>query len=163
MANVKCPSCAREFVRRVSRVGLAEKFLSLFYIYPFKCQLCSFRFRCLERGVRYTRVEEDRRAYDRLAVNCPASFSTDNFSGEGALIDLSMGGCSFSTTANVVNGMILKMSLKVSGDVAPILVDAAVVRHARRESVGVDFLQWRPGERERLQHFVRGLLIGQPA
>lgn len=66
MASLKCPKCSRDFVRRSSRVGWIEKFLSLFYVYPFKCQLCGLRFRFLQRGVRYTRVVEDRRLYDRL-------------------------------------------------------------------------------------------------
>lgn len=159
MASVKCPNCAREFVRRVSRVGIVEKILSLFYVYPFKCQLCGFRFRFLQRGVHYIRVEEDRRVYDRLEINCPLTFSGDDGSGEGTLIEVSIGGCSFSTDAHITGGTIFKMSLKVSSDAAPILVDAAVVRHARPQAIGMEFLQWPPGERERLQQFIRGLLI----
>jgi hypothetical protein len=50
------------------------------------------------------------------------------------------------------------MGLQVSTDVPPVLVDA-VVRHARAQSVGVEFLQWPRGERERLQLLIRGLLI----
>jgi len=45
MADLKCPNCARDFVRRVSRAGLSERLLSVFYVYPFKCQLCGYRFR----------------------------------------------------------------------------------------------------------------------
>jgi hypothetical protein len=51
------------------------------------------------------------------------------------------------------------MALDVSNDVQPIVVDAAIVRYARPEAVGAEFLQWPPGERERLQQFIRGLLI----
>ena len=42
--------------------------MSLFYVYPFKCQLCGERFRSFQRGVRYIRVEEDRREYDPQLV-----------------------------------------------------------------------------------------------
>ena len=159
MANIKCPSCAREFVRRVSRVGFAENILGFFYVYPFKCQICGFRFRFFQRGVRYLRVEEDRRAYDRLPVNCPVAFSGENCAGEGGLIDVSMGGCNFSTLAAVTSGAIVQMALEVSNDVPPIIVDAAVMRYVGRESIGAEFLQWQPSERERLQQFIRGLLI----
>jgi hypothetical protein len=159
MAKVKCPNCAREFVRRVSRAGLVEQFLSLFYVYPFICELCGHHFRFLQWGVRYIRVEEDRRTYDRLEIKFPMTFSDDNRTGEGTVLELSMDGCSFSTSADLVDDMILKMSLKVSSDVAPILVKAAVVRHVGPEAVGVEFLQWERSERERLQQFIRGLLI----
>jgi hypothetical protein len=159
MAKVKCPICALEFVRRVSLAGLVEKFLSLFYVYPFKCQLCGHNFLSLQWGMRYIRVEEDRRTYDRLEIKCPMTFSGESGAGEGTVVELSMGGCSVSTSADIVAGMILKMSLKVSSDVAPILVKAAVVRHVRLKAVGVEFLQWERSERERLQQFITGFLI----
>lgn len=159
LASVKCPNCAREFVRRVAAVGVGEKLLKLFYVYPFKCQLCGFRFRFLQRGLRSIRVAEDRRVYDRLEIHFPVTFSGNGGAGEGAMIEISMAGCSFSTSACMTIGMNLKMSLKVSSDAAPILVGAAMVRHRRPQAIGMEFLQWPPGERERLQQIIRGLLI----
>jgi hypothetical protein len=158
MAKLKCPGCAREFVRRVSRVGPIDALLSFFYIYPFKCQLCGFRFRSLRWGVRYIRVAEDHRDYDRMPMNFPLTFEGNNLSGAGVAVDVSMRGCSFTTNVQVDGDAILKMGLQVSTDVPPVLVDA-VVRHARAQSVGVEFLQWPRGERERLQLLIRGLLI----
>jgi hypothetical protein len=55
----------------------------------------------------------------------------------------------------------LKLELQISNDVAPVIVDAAIVRNVRSGSVGVEFLQWQQSERERLQLFIRGLLIGR--
>ena len=57
---VVCPRCSSEYVKRVSRVG-PERLMSLFYIYPFRCQPCGHRFRLLQWGVTYTRIEEDQR------------------------------------------------------------------------------------------------------
>ena len=71
MTQLKCPNCSRQFVRRVSRRGVAESLLSVVYVYPFKCQICGFRFPMLRWGVRYVRVEVDHREYDRM----PMSFS----------------------------------------------------------------------------------------
>ena len=96
MTKVKCPNCARDFVRRCFETESLEKFLSIFYVYPFKCQLCGYRFRFLQWGVRYVRVEEDRREYDRMEMSFPVSFNADAISGQGTLIDVSMGGCSFA-------------------------------------------------------------------
>ena len=159
--NIKCPNCAREFVRRVSRAGFSEILLSYFYVYPFKCQLCGYRFRFFQLGVRYVRVEEDRREYDRMEMNFPVSFYGQDVSGEGNLLNVSMAGCSFSTSTKIESGAILNLSLQISKDVPPVIVDAAMVRNARASSVGVEFLLWQQSERERLQLFIRGLLIGR--
>jgi hypothetical protein len=142
---------------------LAEILLSLFYVYPFKCQLCGHRFRSLQRGVRYVRVEEDRREYDRMEINFPVTFGGEKVSGEGMLLNISMDGCTFTTTADLGIGMMVKLALQISGSVPPVMVDAALVRNAHPGSAGVEFLRWQETERERLQHFIRGLLIGRGA
>jgi len=161
MAEIKCPNCARDFVRRVPRAGLSEVVLSVFYVYPFKCQLCGERFRDLQWGVRYTRVEEDRRDYDRMEIDFPIGFAGDDIRGDGAVLNVSMGGCRFKTGAQLGLGTILRVELRVSADLPPVIVDAAVVRSVGGGSIGVEFLQWQEGERQRLQLFVRGMLIGR--
>ena len=55
-----CPRCSSDCVKRVSRVG-TERLLSFFYIYPFRCQPCGHRFKLLQWGVTYTRIDLDRR------------------------------------------------------------------------------------------------------
>lgn len=161
MPQLKCPNCSREFVRRVARVGFVERMAGLFYIYPFKCQICGFRFRFLQWGVRYMRVEEDHREYDRMPMNFPVYFRGDDIDGSGNVLNISMGGCSFTTAAKLAKGAILRMELKMSNDAAPVVVDAAVLRHLHNQIAGVEFVQWQNSERERLQLFVRGLLIGR--
>jgi hypothetical protein len=164
MAVTKCPNCAREFVRRVPRDGVAEILLGLVYVYPFKCQLCGERFRSFQRGVRYKRVEEDRREYYRMEMKFPVVITgQDQLSSNGLLLNLSMGGCSFSTDADLAIGMIVKIELAITGAVPPVIVDAAVVRDIRTGIAGVEFLRWQETERERLQLFIRGLLISHGA
>jgi hypothetical protein len=163
MTDIKCPHCARDFVRRVAQSGPAEILLSLFYVYPFKCQLCGHRFRFFQPGVRYRKVEEDRREYDRMEIKFPVSFRGQNISGDGMLLNISMAGCSFTTSAELGIGMIVKLELQIAGAVPPVTVDAAVVRNVQPGRAGVEFLRWQASERERLQLFVRGLLIGRGA
>ena len=115
----------------------------------------------LQWGVRYVRVEEDHREYDRMPMNFPLTFTDKNLNGKGTAMNVSMGGCSFTTLNPVAHGMILQLGLQISDDVPPVEVDASVVRYVSGESVGVEFLRWRQSERDRLQLFVRGLLIGQ--
>jgi hypothetical protein len=161
MAQLKCPNCGREFVRRISRSGILEVLLSYFYIYPFKCQLCGERFRHREPGVRYVRIDQDRREYDRMEMNFPVSFFGQDIKGEGIVINVSMGGCTLQTEAELEAGAILNLSLQISKDVAPVIVDAGVVRNVRSATAGIEFLLWQQSERERLQLFIRGLLIGR--
>ena len=163
MASKKCPDCGRDFVRRVSRAGLAETLLSLVHVYPFKCQLCGHRFRSFQQGVYYLGVENDRREYDRMEVKFPVTFSNEGMTGEGMLIIISMAGCSFSTSAKLDVGTTVKLRLQISGAVPPVTVDAAVVRNVQTGNAGVEFLRWQETERERLQHFIKGLLIGRGA
>lgn len=161
MTHIKCPNCARDFVRRVSRAGLAETFLRLVRVYPFKCQLCGHRFRSFQDGVRYITAQEDRREYDRMERKFPMTFSGEDISGEGVVLDVAMGGCTFTTRSDLAIGMTVKMNLRISAAVPPVIVDAAVVRNVRAGIAGVEFLRWQESERERLQLFVTGMLIGR--
>ena len=163
MTDLKCPHCTRDFVRRIAKSGLPEILLSLLYINPFKCQLCGHRFRAFRRGVRYFRIEEDRREYDRMEVKFSVLFSGENVSGVGTLLNISMAGCSFATSVQLGIGMIVKLELLIAGEVSRVTVEAAVVRNIYQGSAGVEFLRRQASERERLQLFVRGLLIGRGA
>jgi PilZ domain-containing protein len=161
MLQLKCPNCSREFVRRVPRVGLMELMEGWFCIYPFKCQICGFRFRFFQWGVRYLRADEDHRQYDRMALNFPVAFRVDQFEGAGNVLNISMAGCSFTTASKLAMGAIMRLELRISNDAAPVIVEAAVLRHWRNQVAGVEFIQWQQSERERLQLFVHGLLIGR--
>src|SRR5262245_36051879 len=101
MAFQKCSRCGRDFTRRSSRAGWAEILLSFFYAYPCRCQLCGNRFHSFQPGVRYIKVKEDRREYDRIEANFPITFTGENVTGEGKLVNISMGGCLFTTTADL--------------------------------------------------------------
>jgi signal transduction histidine kinase len=160
MVNLKCPNCSKEYVARVARVGFTEKLLSLFYIYPFKCQLCGCRFNGLQWGVRYFRVEDDRREYERLPTTFPVSFGAEAFDGKGMACNISMSGCTFQPEADANNpkeGSVLRMELQISNVLQPVNVEA-VVRNVRQDHVGVEFLSFQPADKDRLQHYIRELL-----
>ena len=161
MSQVKCPSCSREFVRRVVRAGLRERLAGWFFIYPFKCQICGLRFRSFRWGARYLRLRADHREYDRMAMNLPVRFRGDGFDGAGSVTDISMGGCRFTTESKLNTRAIMRLEFKVSDDAAPVIVELAVLRDWHNQVAGVEFLRCDPSERERLQLFVHGLLIGR--
>jgi hypothetical protein len=83
----------------------------------------------------------------------------DDFRADGIALNLSMGGCSVSTDAKLDAGMIVKMELAITGMTRSVSVEAAVVRNVLGGVAGMEFLRWQEAERERLQLFIRGLLI----
>jgi len=162
MMSLVCPKCSREFVKRVSRQGTKERLLSAFYVYPFRCQLCGYRFRFLQWGIRYQRVEEDRREYERLTVNFPISVRGENIYTEGMVVDLSLGGVTARLDSPLSTGDLCSIGLYLSNEVLPIRATAAVVRSVRSNDLGIEFLRFQDNDRERLQLFIRGLLVGRP-
>ena len=158
MARPKCPNCSRTFVRQVARIGFKERLLKWIFFYPFKCQICGHRFH--QWGVGFVQMDADGREFDRLSMNLPMSFRGDRIQGEGLVLNISMGGCSFYTTSELSKGASIRLEVRLSSDAAPVVVDAAVVRHIYNQIAGVEFIQWQQNERERLQLFICGLLIG---
>ncbi len=159
MSDQQCPKCGKDFVRRALRVGVAERLLSLCYLYPFQCQLCAHRFRLLEWGRRYDERTIDQRQYERIEVQIPATFSIDQTSGTGLVTSLSLGGCALEVEAQLSVGALLQLQLQVSGSDPPIEVEAAIVRSVRAKNFGMEFLRLRSDEHYRLIHYVAGLLI----
>jgi len=149
-----CPQCGKDFVRRSHRQGALEYLLSSVYVYPFRCQLCTHRFRAFEWGARYERHLIDQREYERIPVRFAASFSGDGVKGEGTLIELSMGGCSLQTDEGVMPGELLQLSFKPSEQDPPFGVDTAVVRSARGTLRGVEFLRLQPAQKDALRQLV---------
>ena len=155
MARPRCPECLTEYVKPVHRESLQERLLSFLYVYPFCCQLCEHRFKFLYREVNYLRAAEDRRTYERLPMNCPITFSRDGFQSRGSIEDISMVGCKMLCEEILAPGAILQMSLHVSDSIPPVRVHAGVVRNVRRRRAGVEFLQLKKTERDRLRDFIQ--------
>ena len=157
MRQLRCPKCSREFVRRVPRFGLSERLAGWFYFYPFKCQICSFRFHLFQLGKRYLRVAEDAREYDRRELHFPIAFRADRCDGRGNVLNIGMGGCSFTTPAQLAKDSIIRLELQISKHAVPVIVDAAVLRHWHNQIAGVEFLRFQKNQRERLRLFVRNV------
>ncbi|HWO40307.1 MAG TPA: PilZ domain-containing protein [Candidatus Eisenbacteria bacterium] len=128
------------------------------YVYPFRCQLCGHRFTAFRFGVRYLRVEHERREYDRVAVGFPVTILWQNTTITATVTQLSLAGCTVVTDAAFEPGMIMSLSLQFSGEDLPIVVEAAVLRHSDRGSAGFEFLQFVENDRERLRALMHALL-----
>ena len=84
---LRCPRCGQETARRSPRVGAWEHFVSVFYLYPFRCQLCTTRFRAFHLH-NYNRHNPDHREYDRLIVRVPVTVIGGTEQADGVTADL---------------------------------------------------------------------------
>jgi hypothetical protein len=157
--ELSCPRCGKDFVRRAPRKGVLEQLLSLAYIYPFRCQLCTHRFRAMEWGKRYEKHTSEKRQYERIPANIPSSFSGGEQEGTAVVTDLSMGGCGMETNAPCTEGALVELRLHTSDQTPPITIEAAVVRSVRGKFAGLQFLRFQPQDKDRLSQLIRELMV----
>jgi hypothetical protein len=153
-----CPKCHSDFVKRSRRAGLIDHVISSFSIYPFRCQLCSYRFHRFQKGVTYKRIYEDRRDYERLPVNLTATFTIGAVRGHGLVTDISMAGCSLDTETRLGIGDILHMQLQLPNQTNAVDVEAAILRSIYYNRASLEFLRFKSGDKERLQDFIREVI-----
>ncbi len=72
----------------------------------------------------------------------------------GTVSNLAVGGCKVESEASLYIGMYLALEICPLGEEATLKVDQAAVRWAREEEFGLEFINMRPEEEERLRHFV---------
>lgn len=158
-----CPKCHSDFVNRSRRVGLIDHLISSFSIYPFRCQLCRYRFYRFQKGITYKKIYEDRREYERLPVNLTTTFTIGTVRGQGMVMDISMAGCSLDTETRLGIGDILHIQLQLPDQTNAVDVEAAIVRSIYSNHASLEFLRFKSGDRERLQHFIRELISSGPS
>jgi hypothetical protein len=151
--------CQSTYVRRAHRAGWFEQVLSLLYIYPFRCQLCSTRFTTLQWGIRYSAQTEDPRQYERIGVRFPVLFSNGQLVGKGTVTDVSVGDCAIESDAQLQQGDSLKLELFAKSGRPPIVVERAVIRSVRGGTLGVQFIKVADSEKSRLHRLV-GDMVG---
>lgn len=158
----RCPRCGWRFVRRAQRAGFIERLLSLFNIYPFRCQTCSWRFRALVFGLRFARRRPpDRREYDRLPVSIPATFTGSGVNGAGMVTTISVAGCTLAVEPPPDPGALLTLALAIADSEPPVTMEASVVHAIHSGTAGLAFLQFRGGDEARLRQFVHRLIVAR--
>lgn len=158
-----CPECSSEFVKRLQNTrSFREILLGVFHVYPFRCQLCGHRFCVRDAEIEHRSDNPERREYERMTMSFPLSFAGDSIEGKGLVLDITIRGCTFHTDAELHEGAVLRLTLQISNDLAPVNIKVAVVRTVRPNRIGVEFLDVDPGEKERLQLFISGLFLGRP-
>jgi hypothetical protein len=152
--SVLCPECDGTLARRSHREGLAEKMLSLMYVYPFRCQFCGHRFFAIQWGVRYHKVAVEHREYHRHQTQIPLMLFGREGEFHGMTADLSINGCTLTASGPFQENSKWGIRLLLPYDPNPVMVDEAVVRTVRNQQIGMEFVRSAPVEKERIGRFI---------
>jgi hypothetical protein len=99
------------------------------------------------------------RCSPRTHVRYQASVQTDNHVGEGTLFDLSSTGCRIQSTISLVPGNYLALSIEAPEVDNPLGIEVSIVRWSKDDQVGIEFLRYAHGDRERVTNLVEHLTI----
>jgi PilZ domain len=142
-------------MRRITRY---ERLLSFFYFYPFRCQLCDRIFTVFQPGIRYIRVDEDRREHQRIAVEFPMWLTKDTLNSKGRAVDLSMSGCTVRTDLLLPLSSVISVRLQIPDEPDPLTIEAAIVRNVGKDRLGLEFLRFQGDEKHRLRRVLQKLM-----
>jgi c-di-GMP-binding flagellar brake protein YcgR len=141
--------------------GAVERLLSRVNVFPFRCQLCTNRFRAFSSGARHNTQAFDRRQYTRLTASIEAQVLDRNQPPvTNRITDISMDGCTLRTTG-FSKGAFIELVLKPTVEDESIRIETAMVCSVRSSSMGIRFLEVLPEHQSRLGQVVLGLLVSQ--
>lgn len=161
MRELHCPICGNSFVRVIYQEGTVERLLSLVNVFPFRCQLCTNRFRAFSPGARHNTQAFDRRQYTRLVASIEAKvLDPTQPSVTNRITDISMDGCTLQATG-FPKGAFIELVLQPTVEGETIHIKTAMVCSVRPLSVGVRFLEIPSEQYRRLAQVVLALLVGQ--
>ncbi len=138
-AKLRCPECGKESVHRVPCLSLKEQVKRLLFVSPFRCQVCGHRFLAFRMGRRYPPVAE-RRTHERVPVSLALAFSGGRITGEGTLVNISLGGCLIETKTPVKVDDIFHVKLFVN-EKEPAIEVAGMVRSIGAKGIGLKFVR----------------------
>src|SRR5207244_12440206 len=136
------------------RSGTAELFLSLVYVFPFRCQYCGHRFRAWRPG--RGDLKPERREYERIPTDITVRLSGLPGSARGRAIELSINGCTVDTDVMLANGAQVEVRLEPGPNARPITVPAAVVHSIRAGGAGLVLPELAAPERGRRRRALPG-------
>lgn len=97
------------------------------------------------------------RKHTRFAVQLPVSFSGDQVSDKGTILNVSAEGCAITSDTVAGAAVYLQLTMQLREREEPVQVDLAAVRWVAAARFGVEFIKIRPDEGERLKKFVKAL------
>ena len=137
---------------------------SLGYNGPVEIRRCSFLNNAMSHSDHPSQKRIELRQHQRQPVppTCLLSFSrfalsisfSGDAEGEGAVVDLSSKGCKVESEASVKVGDAMSLIVLLPGQPAPASVDLALLRWAKGECFGLEFISITPADAKRLHEFL---------
>lgn len=91
----------------------------------------------------------------RVLLQCPVRFThEDGVTGQGTMVNLSLGGCAIHSDTPVFDDMLITLQFSPSEENPPVSIELGRVRWATLHEFGVEFLMILPKERSRLERFL---------
>jgi hypothetical protein len=135
-----------------------ERLISALYVYPFRCQRCTHRFRALNWGHRYPHPKGERRDYERVVVRLPARLTAGTETAQAETTDLSVTGCALRTDARFPPGTEVRVTLQL-GVRGTVDIAEAVVRASHGGRVSLQFVRVGVDEQQRLAEYIHGVAL----
>ena len=98
------------------------------------------------------------RKHTRFAVQLPVSFSGDQLSDGGTILNVSAEGCAITSNTVPGAGVYLQLTMHLREREEPIQIDLAAVRWVSTTRFGVEFIKIRPEAGEQLKKFVKAMI-----
>ncbi len=84
------------------------------------------------------------RKYTRFSVQLPVSFSGDNFSEKGTILNVSAEGCAITSDTVPSAGVYLHLTMQLREQEEPVQIDLAAVRWVSAARFGIEFIRDSP-------------------
>lgn len=95
----------------------------------------------------------------RRYVRYSASIQTDTGSAEGTLFDLSATGCRMQSAVALTPGSYLALHIEAPEIETPLAVEVSIVRWHKDNQVGIEFLRYAQGDRQRVSELIEGRAV----
>ena len=97
----------------------------------------------------------ERRKHPRYPVEYVLSLLGERSQGQGVAQDLSVTGCRARSPVGITAGVSVGCLIDVPRYDNPLLVDMAIIRWAKAEEFGMEFISMAPDSQQRLQEVIR--------
>jgi hypothetical protein len=91
----------------------------------------------------------------RVETRLPVIFATDDYVGEGTVVNVSVPGCAIASKQDVAPGAYLEMKVLFPDFSPPLSVGLARVRWRQNRRFGVEFIRMPGEDQVRLGRFVK--------
>lgn len=95
----------------------------------------------------------------RLLLRCPVFFASDEFVGEGTILDLGVPGCAVDSDIAPLPGDYVRLHVLMPDEDGAIEVALGKVVWAKQQRFGVEFLKFSNGRQVKLGRLFRALTL----